>query len=336
MLLKSYIVEKNLDILTKYQATLIYGKNNGIKDDVKKGIKDKEKDCEIIVFFEEDVLKNQNVLYKNIINESLFNKKKIIFIHEATDKIFDQISESLEKYNKDIQIYIFSDVLEKKSKLRILFEKNSNLAIFPCYEDNERTLITYLNKELEGYKGLSGEIINIIIANSNMDRKVIKNEILKIKNYFLEKIINKKEILEILNLKNNTSFDRIRDNALNGDKKVINKLLSEIDLQKEDIFFYLNNLNYRITKLLNIIKISEGKNNKYEQVMDNLKPPIFWKDKPIMLQQLKKWNLERLIKLELIIGETEVLMKKNSYLQNDIVIKDLIINVTNRASSTYS
>ena len=76
MLLKSYIVEKNLDILTKYQATLIYGKNNGIKDDVKKGIKDKEKDCEIIVFFEEDVLKNQNVLYKNIINESLFNKKK--------------------------------------------------------------------------------------------------------------------------------------------------------------------------------------------------------------------------------------------------------------------
>jgi len=336
MILKSYIVEQNIEILKNYQATLIYGQNYGIKDDIKQQLKNKNKNSEIIIFFEEEILKNKNILYKNIVNESLFNSKKIIFIHEASDKIINQICECLETENKEIKIYIFADNLEKKSKLRNLFETNKTLAIFSCYEDNERTLIAYINKELEGYKGLSGEITNSIISNSNMDRRVIKSELIKIKNLFLEKKINKEEVLEILNIKNNTSFDEIRDNALNGEKKKINKLLSEINLLNEDTFFYLNNLNYRIMRLQEIIKISEGNEDKYEKTLNTLKPPIFWKDKPLVAQQLKKWNLESLILLTTKISETEILMKKNSYLRNDIIIKDLIINVTNTASSTFS
>jgi DNA polymerase-3 subunit delta len=336
MILKSYIVEQNIEILKTYQATLIYGQNNGIKDDIKQKLKNKNKSSEIIVFFEEEILKNKNLLYDNIINESLFNEKKIIFIHEVSDKILNQISECLEKENKEIKIYIFSDNLEKKSKLRNLFERSKNLAALPCYEDNERTLIAYVNKELNGYKGLSGEIINSIISNSNMNRSVIKNELIKIKNFFLEKKINKKETLEILNIKNNTRFDEIRDNALSGEREKINQSLSEINILKEDIFLYLNSLNYRIMKLQEIIKISEGNTNKYEETLNSLRPPIFWKDKPVVVKQLKKWNLESLTILASKISETEILIKKNSFIRNDVVLKDLIIDVTKKACSTFS
>jgi DNA polymerase-3 subunit delta len=336
MILKSYIVEQNIEILKTYQATLIYGQNNGIKDDIKQKLKNKNKSSEIIVFFEEEILKNKNLLYDNIINESLFNEKKIIFIHEVSDKILNQISECLEKENKEIKIYIFSDNLEKKSKLRNLFERSKNLAALPCYEDNERTLIAYVNKELNGYKGLSGEIINSIISNSNMNRSVIKNELIKIKNFFLEKKINKKETLEILNIKNNTRFDEIRDNALSGEREKINQSLSEINILKEDIFLYLNSLNYRIMKLQEIIKISECNTNKYEETLNSLRPPIFWKDKPVVVKQLKKWNLESLTILASKISETEILIKKNSFIRNDVVLKDLIIDVTKKACSTFS
>ena len=63
-----------------------------------------------------------------------------------------------------------------------------------------------------------------------------------------------------------------------------------------------------------------------------MKPPIFWKDKPIILKQLTKWSLEKLEKILIKIGETEVLIKKNSHLRSDVVIKDLIIKLTKRAS----
>ena len=87
-------------------------------------------------------------------------------------------------------------------------------------------------------------------------------------------------------------------------------------------------------KLYEITLMSENKQKNFETVLENLKPPIFWKDKPIVLQQLKKWSQKKLEEIIDQIGKTESLMKKNSYLRNDIVIKDLIIDVTNKASTS--
>ena len=333
MILKSYIIEQNVDSLKKYQATLIYGENIGIKEDIKQSIKDNNNISEIITFFESEILKN-NLLYEEVANQSLFAEKKIIFVLEATDKIFKHIEESLEKERNNVQIYIFSEMLEKKSKLRNWFEKDKKLAILPCYEDNERTLINYINTHLKGYKGLTGEITNLIIDNSSMNRKIIKSEIDKIKNFFLEKKLNKEDVLEILNIKNDSGFDKIRDKALIGEKIKINKLLAETEILNDEVFFYLSNLNYRIMKLYEITLMSENKQKNFETVLENLKPPIFWKDKPIVLQQLKKWSQKKLEEIIDQIGKTESLMKKNSYLRNDIVIKDLIIDVTNKASTS--
>ncbi len=334
MILKSFIVEQNLNILNEYRAVLLYGVNDGIKDDIKSKLKDANKTAEIINYFESDIIKNKSILYESIVNESLFNEEKVIFIQAATDKILNEISDCLEKIDKKTKIYIFSENLDKKSKLKILFTKEKKLAIIACYEDNERTLINYISKELVGFKGLTGEIINIIILNSSLNRRIIQNELIKIKDFFLEKKIIKKELLEILNIKNDIGFDEIRDNALMGKKDKINKLLSEIDILNEDSFFYLNNLNYRILKLIELQEANEVFKG-YEKTLESIKPPIFWKDKPIFLEQLKKWNLKNLNKMAYKISETEVLMKKNSLIKKDVIIKDLIVSLS-REASTFS
>ena len=333
MILKSYIVEKNFDVLGNYQAVLLYGENDGIQDDIKLKLKDENKDSEIMNFFESEIVKNKNILYDNILNESLFNEKKIIIIQSATDKILNEISECLKKINENIKIYIFSENLDKKSKLRSLFEKEKNLAIFACYEDNERTLIEYISKEMNGFRGLTGELINHIIANASSNRKIIKSEIIKIKNFFVEKVINKKDLLEILNIKNNTGFEEIRDNALMGRKEKTNRLLSEINILNEDSFLYLNNLNYRILKLIDIQKSNKNYND-IQRALENFKPQVFWKDKTIYLQQLRKWNLKQLYQVANKISDTETLMKKNSQIRNDVVVKELIVSIVQKAATS--
>jgi DNA polymerase-3 subunit delta len=333
VILKSYIIEKDLNILDKYQAVLMYGENEGIKDDVRNELKAKNKNSEIINFFENEIIKNKNILYESINNRSLFSEKKIIFIQFATDKILNEIIESLEKKSVDTKIVIIADNLDRKSKLRTLFEKEKKLAVFACYQDNDRSLIDYINKELAGYKGVTGELVNMMISNSGYNRKIIQNELLKIKNFFLEKIIKKNQLLEILNIKNDIGFDEIRDNALIGRKNKINKLLSETSILNEESFFYINNLNYRVLKLIEIKKMNEVFNN-YEQTLEKIKPPIFWKDKSIYLEQLKKWNLEKLNRAADKIGETEVLIRKNSHIKKDIIIKNLIIALSDEASTS--
>ena len=330
MILKSYIVEKNLNTLKEYRATLLYGVNDGFKDDIKTQLKNLNKDAEIINFFESEITKNENVLYENIFNESLFNSKKIIFIQLATDKIFNEVYETINK-NTNTELYIFAENLDKKSKLRNLFDKEKNLAAIPCYEDNERTLINYIRNELSEFKGLTGELTNIILTNSNANRRTIKNELIKIKDFFVKKLIVKKQLLEILNIKSDSNFDEIRDNALVGRKDKINKLLTEIELLRESSFFYLNSLNYRIFKLIEIQKKNIILNN-HEKTIENLSPPIFWKDKEIYFTQLKKWNLEKLYKAVFRISEAEDLMKKNSHIKNDVVIKNLILYLLEEAS----
>ena len=333
MILKSYIIEKDLNILDKYQAVLMYGENEGIKDDVRNELKAKNKNSEIINFFENEIIKNKNILYESINNRSLFSEKKIIFIQFATDKILNEIIESLEKKSVDTKIVIIADNLDRKSKLRTLFEKEKKLAVFACYQDNDRSLIDYINKELAGYKGVTGELVNMMISNSGSNRKIIQNELLKIKNFFLEKIIKKNQLLEILNIKNDIGFDEIRDNALIGRKNKINKLLSETSILNEESFFYINNLNYRVLKLIEIEKMNKMFNS-YEQTLEKIKPPIFWKDKSIYLEQLKKWNLEKLNRAADKIGETEVLIRKNSHIKKDIIIKNLIIALSDEASTS--
>ena len=117
MILKSYIVEQNINILQNYHATLIYGKNIGIKNDIKSKIKDNNENSELLTFFESDLLKG-NVLFESISNQSLFSEKRIIVIQEATEKVFDKIQECLEKENNNVQIYIFAENLEKKNKIK--------------------------------------------------------------------------------------------------------------------------------------------------------------------------------------------------------------------------
>ena len=64
-------------------------------------------------------------------------------------------------------------------------------------------------------------------------------------------------------------------------------------------------------RLHEIIAIIGNNKNNSEEILSTIKPPIFWKDKPIIMQQLKKWDKEKVKKTLLEIGEAEILMKKN-------------------------
>lgn len=331
MILKSFIVEKNINSLDLYTSVLIYGVNTGIKEDLKLRIKSLNKDAEIINLFEDFILKNKSVLYENILNQSLFSKKKIIFIYNATDKLLDEIEQHLE--NKNVKIFIFSDNLDKKSKLRSTFEKSQILATFACYEDTEKTLVNYINNELKNYKGLTGDICNLIISNCNMNRRDIQNELEKVKTLFQDKQINKNKLLELLNQKSNINFEEIRDKALVGEKEKVNKLLSQVDFLNEESFYYLNSISSRIQKLIDIKNILGSKNIEIE--IDNLRQPIFWKDKPIYIKQLKKWSLNKLTRIYSKINAAETLMKKNSYINNSVIIKNLLTDISSENVTSF-
>ena len=332
MIIKSYIAEQNPQALNDHNFIIFYGENDGIKDFFKTELKKINNGAEIINLFQEEIIKNNNLLFDNIQNSSLFNSKKIFLIHEATDKIYDDVIKCIEKNKDNNKIYIFSNLLDKKSKLRNFFEKDKKVGVIACYEDNERTLFNFVNNKLKGFTGTTPDIINLIIKNSNNNRSIIISELLKIKQFFENKKINKLELEQLLNIKSDKDFSKIRDACLIGDKQNVNKLISELEFLPEDIFYYINLMNIRLSKLLEIIVINNTLNN-HSEAIDSAKPKVFWKDKPIYLQQLKKWNQKNIQNILNKMNEIETLMKTNSQIRNDVLIKNLLLLICKKASS---
>ena len=333
MILKSFIVEKDIKILQSYSAVLFYGENIGLKDELKKGVKSLYKDFEYYSFEQNDVLKNKRILEEQINNTSLFSKNKIIIINSVSEKIKNIILPILEESDQSFKMILFSEALEKKSSLRSNFEKSKMHGIIPCYQDNERTLLEYIKKRLAGFAGLNQEIINTLIINSGMDRKTISMEIDKIMNLFLDKRIDAKKFDLLINNKHNVDFDNLRDNCFAADGLMLNKNLGNVIMQNENVYYYLNSLQLRVKKLSDLA-IEYEKNRNLEDAIDNVKPKIFWKDKPIFLRQIKIWNKKKLEIAKKLVTDTEIIMKTKFNSYNTILIKNLLIRLYSIAKST--
>jgi DNA polymerase III subunit delta len=331
MIFKSYILEQNLKTIDEYQIILFYGENQGLKEEFKKNIKINNKSNEILNLLQDEIIKNENLLINEITNKSLFNNKKIIFIDQVNEKILNILEKIIEDIS-DEKIIVFAGNLDKKSKLRSYFEKSKLSGVVPCYQDNEITIRKIITNKLSGYQGLSTQVINFIIQNTGLDRSKVNNEIKKIESCFLEKKIDLEKIDLLLNIKTNEDFNKLKDEALNGNKIKTNKLLADTVFESENNIYYLSLINQRINKLYDIEKMKQN-NSNVETLVSNLKPPVFWKDKPILIEQINKWNKD---KIQIALKKTysvELQIKTSSSIKNDLLIKNLIVDLCNVASS---
>ena len=101
MIFKSYILEQSFDAIKKTNLFLFYGENQGLKKEFKEKIKKEFKNEEILNLFQDEILKNENILLNEINNRSLFDTKKIIIINQASDKIFDLIEDCSSSLKED-------------------------------------------------------------------------------------------------------------------------------------------------------------------------------------------------------------------------------------------
>ena len=325
MIIKSFEIENNLQKIIPYKFILIYGENIGLKETLKKKIINLNKKTEIINLYQDDINKNKNIISNEIQNISLFAEEKIIIINQANEKNLSEIENILNSEEK-IKIILIAELLDKRSKLRGIFEKKSNLAIIPCYKDNDITLRKLIQSELREFKNLNSNTENMIINYSNLNRKTILNNLDKIKSFYDKKVLSEDSLETLLNSDRNELFENIRDAALIGDKTKLNNLLNNFTFSNDDTFLYLNMVNYRFIKLLEIHK-ENVKNDDLSITITKIRPPIFWKDKPMLLKLVKKWDKQSIIEALLYLGQTEKKIKRNSSLNALTVVKNSITNI---------
>ena len=301
------------------------------KMNLKKKIKLANQNSQIININQDDILKNESLFFNQFYNISLFDEQKVWFVNNSNDKILNTIKELETKIDKQ-KLYFFSEILDKKSKIRNYFEKSKKIGIVPCYKDNEIGIRKIILEKLKGFKGLTQQNINIIIENCNLDRIKLRNELDKIIALFSNKELNTEKIEKILNLRTNDNFNLLKDEALMGNKIMTNKLLGDTQLENEKNILYLSVINQRLNKLFETSKMIKKTN--LENAMSEIKPPIFWKDKPIFISQVKKWNENKIKEILEKTYKLEIKIKSNSYINKNVLIKKLMLDICELANAS--
>ena len=330
MIIKSY--EINKINLKKNNVYLLYGENEGFKNKVIHDTFNKFSK-NIYKYDEKEILNNKEIFFNKIFSKSFFELEKIIIILRSTDKIINVIEEIIEKKIEDTKIILVANILEKKSKLRLLFEKNKNIICIPFYADNSQTLNNIANNYFKEKKiPISQEAINILVARSRGDRLNLNNELTKIENFTKnKKKINIDDILKLTNLAENYSVNELVDSCLSKNSKKTINILNENNYSTEDCILIIKTFLIK-AKRLNKLQSQREENKNIDQLITSFKPPIFWKDKEIVKEQIKNWTLKKVENLIYKISEIELLIKKNS--SNSInILFDFIITQSNKTNN---
>ena len=331
MIIKSF--ELNKLKLDNYNFYLFYGDNEGFKEEIIKNLFEKNYQNKIHRYEEKEILDKKNDFFNTMLTKSFFDNEKLIIVNRATDKIKIIIEELIEKDPQDIKFILNSKNLEKKSTIRKFFEKEKKIICTPFYEDNNQTLNSIINQFFRDKKvPISQQLINILIERSRGDRKNLNNELAKIESFSLnKKKINLQEIIKLTNLADNYTASELIDHSLAKNTRKTVTILNENNYSDEDNIIIIRTL---LTKLKRLVKIYESvdEKNNIEQAISSFKPPIFWKDKPLITQQMRSWKKDKLENLIYKSNEIEFLIKKNSNLGKNI-LADFIINNSKKTNN---
>ena len=326
MILKTYELAKITDQSNFY---LLYGKNEGLKNECIKKIL-AHNNVKVFNYDEKQIKDEVEAFYENILSKSLFESDKAVIINRASDKIHEIIRDLINRNIVNVKIIINAGLLETKSKLRSLFEKDRNLICIPTYPDTNETLSklssVFFNKEKIL---ISQQNINLIVEKCNGDRRNLYNELDKIKSYAInKKKISSSEILKIINLSENYGLSELIDNCLAKNKNKIINILNENNYNADDCIIILRTFLSKAKRMLKLA-VKFEQNNDINKTINSAKPPIFWKDKEIVKIQLNKWKSNKIENLINNLNDLELKIKKN---QNNslLIITDFILE-----KSTY-
>ncbi len=309
MILKTYDLDKNINA----KIFLFHGVNDGQKEEI---IEKKFKPLfgeNLFKYFENEIFSDIDNFHNQVRSKSFFEKNKLIIIKDASDKIKNEIEILREKNLDDIKIILISNILDKRSKLRNLFEKEIDLISIAFYSDNNQTL-SAITKTFFSKKNISisQESINLIVSRANGDRKSLNNELSKIESFLTDKKkITIEDIYILTNLSENYSINELVDNCLAKNRNKILYIINENNFTIEDTIIIIRTF---LVKAKRLIKLNQNMqtHQSIDKAIINFKPPIFWKDKELVKKQIKIWTLDKTFKLIDEINKIELNIKKNS------------------------
>lgn len=300
---------------TDVKGILVYGPDTGLvsirKNEILQKILPNYKKSLSLINITQSIIKEKQTIINDEYNStSLFGgNKKVIIIEDAENSISKTLEIIFSKpQNNENFIIITADDLDSKSTLKRFAEYNQYFAALPCYKDDINSIMQIINSTLrkECFK-YNSDVVKYLAESFGGNRLIILSELEKL---IIYKDEDKNLTIEDVQacIKDNSEADL---NAFINDFASLdfNKAYKELyNLNSEGIFPVVvirSLINYFIK--LQLLKFQLQNGLSFEEI--STKENIFWKQKPILAQHLKKLSMKNINDILFILLKEEAKSK---------------------------
>ncbi len=326
----------------KVAGVLIYGPDQGLVSTRARAIANQivsgpDQDFNRTELTEEQLLQDEPRLADELSAMSLMGGRRLIWLRDAGDKSGAIIKQALAQLPDAIpaheQHYLLVSAAEltPRSALRVLFEQEPTLAALPCYKEEGASVSQLIRSKLESASvRYSPEVITYLATQLSGDRMIIESELDKIILYYgANSQIEMETLRDVIASSQEVALDRLTHAFAGGQLGSLLRDLDEMMISGMQPIMCLRSIDRLLARLQQIAQaVQEGKSA--EQAISAARPPIFFKEKSLYQQYLRRWNAEALLQArhQLMLLEAELKLYHET---SDLRLKDGLLRLAGKA-----
>jgi DNA polymerase-3 subunit delta len=226
---------------------------------------------------------------------SLMCPRRVVMVREPGDNVLEAIEEAVShRAPENFLVLYVTESLPATSKLRAWAEKSALVGCIACYKDEGAGLEQFICDTLRGY-GLraSNEVTRLLAHQLSGDRQIIVNELEKLSLYLDEEAeeVTLDDVLASVGENNDKSFDELNYAVASGDMVALCRLSDRLLMEGNHGLLLTRSVARYIARLEQLaIKRAEGMSA--DAAIEGLRPPVFFKAKPILKAHSQRWGLD--------------------------------------------
>jgi len=235
---------------------------------------------------------------------SMMAPKRVIMVRDGGDKLTRIVESAASCFNDAVLLIICGDELPTRSSLRQWFEKEPSVASIACYRDEMRDVQDVIRKAFDA-AGIQTDrdTMEYLAGQLGNDRYVTYQELEKLITYAgEEKKLRFEDVQALVDYNRETSFDDLVNAVADRNLQALEKTLTMLLREGTQPVAYLRALQRYFNRLYAMqAQVADG--SSIEQVIGSMRPPVFFRQVPILTRHLHQWKTDQIVKaLRLLIN----------------------------------
>ena len=273
---------------------------------------------------------NPSILNDNISTFSMSEDKRAVLLDLTYITINKTIEGAILNTLKEKSNYFFllikANNLGSKNELVKFIEKLDTGILVPCYDDDTNKVKIQISKLFNQYKfTFSSNFLSLLSSKFNSDTSINLMEIKKLESFLIDnENVTEEMILSLITENIDINLNKVIQLCSSGKIQETLFYLDKI-YENSNTAISITRLFVKHFKVIEKILLAVQNGSNISETINNMKPPIFFKDRPLLTFQCQLWSLKKVNLILKRLIDFELKCKSNVY-SNKVLLSQFILS----------